>query len=84
MGKNKTGLHIFIAEDEELISKLYRLQIESAGNTVTIAEDGYKAVEMMQALDKKPDLLLDMLYGNVLVQITAGSLTGEFGRDEQA
>lgn len=36
------------------------------------------------AIMKKPDLLLDMLYGNVLVQITAGSLTGEFGRDEQA
>jgi protein-tyrosine phosphatase len=33
---------------------------------------------------KKPDLLLDMLYGNVLVQITAGSLTGEFGCDKQA
>ena len=25
-----------------------------------------------------------MLYGNVLVQITAGSLTGEFGRNGQA
>ena len=36
------------------------------------------------AIIKKPDLLLDMLYGNVLVQITAGSLTGKFGRDEQA
>ena len=36
------------------------------------------------AIMKKPDLLLDMLYGNVLVQITAGSLTGEFGRNEQA
>ena len=33
---------------------------------------------------KKPELLIDMLYGNVLVQITAGSLTGEFGREEQA
>jgi len=33
---------------------------------------------------KKPDLLLDMLHGNVFVQITAGSLTGKFGRDEQA
>ncbi len=36
------------------------------------------------AIMKKPDLLIDMLYGNVLVQITAGSLTGEFGHDEQA
>ena len=36
------------------------------------------------AIIKKPSLLFDMLYGNVLVQITAGSLTGEFGRDEQA
>ncbi len=58
MEKNKTGLHIFIAEDEELISKLYRLQMESAGHTVTITEDGFKAVEMMKALDKRPDLLL--------------------------
>ena len=33
---------------------------------------------------KKPEALLDMLYGNVLVQITAGSLTGEFGLEEQA
>ena len=36
------------------------------------------------AIMKKVDLLLDMLHSNVLVQITAGSLTGEFGRDEQA
>jgi protein-tyrosine phosphatase len=33
---------------------------------------------------KKPDLLFDMLYGDVLVQITADSLIGEFGRNEQA
>lgn len=36
------------------------------------------------AILKKPDLLFDMLHSNVLVQITAGSLTGEFGRNEQA
>jgi protein-tyrosine phosphatase len=36
------------------------------------------------AIMKKVGLLFDMLHSNVLVQITAGSLTGEFGRDEQA
>ena len=36
------------------------------------------------AIMKNPNLLLELLYGNVLVQITAGSLTGEFGPDEQA
>jgi protein-tyrosine phosphatase len=36
------------------------------------------------AIMKRPSLLFDMLHSNVLVQITAGSLTGEFGRDEQA
>lgn len=36
------------------------------------------------AFIEKPELLLDMLYGDVLVQITAGSLTGQFGQEEQA
>jgi protein-tyrosine phosphatase len=36
------------------------------------------------AIMKKPKLLLDVLHANTLVQITAGSLTGEFGRNEQA
>jgi len=40
--------------------------------------------ERNQAIMKRPDLLFDMLYGNVLVQITSGSLTGEFGLHEQA
>ena len=40
--------------------------------------------ERNAAIINRPDLLLDMLYGNVLVQITAGSLTGDFGHDEQA
>ena len=40
--------------------------------------------ERNAAIMKKPQLLLGMLDGNVLVQITAGSLTGDFGLDEQA
>jgi protein-tyrosine phosphatase len=40
--------------------------------------------ERNAAVVENPDKLLDMLHGNVLVQITAGSLCGEFGRDEQA
>ena len=40
--------------------------------------------ERNPAIMKRPELLLGMLDGNVLVQITAGSLTGDFGLDEQA
>lgn len=40
--------------------------------------------ERNSAIMNKPDLLFDMLNGNALVQITAGSLTGEFGHNEQA
>jgi protein-tyrosine phosphatase len=40
--------------------------------------------ERNASIMRKPDLLFDMLHGNVLVQITAGSLTGEFGHVEQA
>ena len=36
------------------------------------------------AIMKNPNLLLDLLYGNVFVQITAGSLIGEFGLNVQA
>ena len=39
--------------------------------------------ERKLAIMQNPNLLLDLLYGNVLVQITAGSLIGDFGRDEQ-
>ena len=40
--------------------------------------------ERNSSIIENPDKLLDMLHGNVLVQITAGSLCGEFGRDAQA
>jgi protein-tyrosine phosphatase len=39
--------------------------------------------ERNSTIIKKPDLLFDMLNGNVFVQITAGSLTGDFGLNEQ-
>jgi len=52
------GRHIFIAEDEELIRNLYRLQFERAGFKVTIAENGQKAVEMLKNLTIKPKILL--------------------------
>ncbi|NQT57923.1 MAG: response regulator [Bacteroidetes bacterium] len=58
MEETKLGMHIFIAEDEELISNLYRLQLEREGYKVTIAENGQKAVEMLKDLAAKPEVLL--------------------------
>lgn len=58
MEEKKLGMHVFVAEDEELIGNLYRLQLERAGFKVTIAENGQKAVEMLKDLAEKPELLL--------------------------
>jgi len=58
MENRNPNIHIFIAEDEELISNLYRIQLERTGYKVTIAEHGQKAVDMLKALTVKPELLL--------------------------
>ncbi len=58
MEKPNLGLQVFIAEDEELISNLYRLQLERSGYMVTTAEDGQNAVDMLKSMAVKPDLLL--------------------------
>jgi DNA-binding response OmpR family regulator len=58
MEDKKLNLHVFIAEDEELISNLYRLQLERANFKVTIADNGQKAVEMLKDLAEKPEILL--------------------------
>ncbi len=58
MEKPNLGIHVFIAEDEELISNLYRLQLERVGYLVTTAEDGQKAIDMLKSMNVKPDLLL--------------------------
>jgi len=58
MENTKSNIHVFIAEDEELISNLYRLQLEHTGYKVTIADDGQKAVDMLKTLTIKPEILL--------------------------
>lgn len=47
---------VVIVEDDEHISKVYRLKLESEGFTTVIAFDGEEAVEKI--FSEKPDLIL--------------------------
>jgi DNA-binding response OmpR family regulator len=51
-------MKVFIAEDEEMIRKLYEIQFQRAGHQVTSTVDGYSAVSMLNDLTETPDLLL--------------------------
>jgi len=51
---------ILIAEDESFVSNAYRIKLEGSGYEVLQAEDGEKAMKIMQ--ESKPDLvILDLL-----------------------
>ena len=47
---------VLIAEDESFIANLYKLNLESAGISTSIAENGEEAVKAIKK--SKPDLLL--------------------------
>lgn len=56
--------NILIVEDDTRTANLIRLYLEQAGYQITLAEDGYSAIEI--ARSKQPDLvLLDLMLPNV-------------------
>lgn len=55
---------IVIIEDSEVVARLYENKLKSAGNTVYVALDGAKGLELIHSV--KPDLvLLDLMLPNM-------------------
>lgn len=51
---------VLIAEDEAFLADLYKMNLEAAGMSVTVAHDGKEAIAMLQR-EKFDLLLLDLL-----------------------
>ena len=70
---------ILIIEDEEMISGMYRIELENNGYLVSTADNGERGIDM--AIDQVPDLIiLDLLMPNVngfsvLQQLKSGERT---------
>lgn len=60
MDQTQTPMKIVIAEDNESLAEIYKVRLELIGYTCTVATDGQKAVELIQA--ELPNLvLLDLM-----------------------
>lgn len=50
--------HIFMAEDDPLMSRMYERAFRIAGHDVTLAADGEEAFTVLTHMDPKPDALI--------------------------
>jgi DNA-binding response OmpR family regulator len=48
--------HVLVVDDNESLRELYEMELRDEGHEITLAEDGYKALQCMA--DCRPDLIL--------------------------
>ena len=63
------GLHLLMAEDNELNAEIAKLQLEEAGAEVTVVKDGQKAVELFEKL---PAATFDAILMDIMMPVMDG------------
>ena len=63
------GLHLLMAEDNELNAEIAKLQLEEAGAEVTVVKDGQQAVELFEKL---PAATFDAILMDIMMPVMDG------------
>ena len=63
------GLHLLMAEDNELTAEIAKLQLEEAGAEVTVVKDGQQAVELFEKL---PAATFDAILMDIMMPVMDG------------
>ena len=63
------GLHLLMAEDNELNAEIAKLQLEEAGAEVTVVKDGQQAVELFEKL---PEATFDAILMDIMMPVMDG------------
>lgn len=64
-----TGLHLLLAEDNDLNAEIAEVQLEEAGADVTVVKDGKQAVEMFA---KAPEGTFDAVLMDIMMPVMDG------------